>query len=97
MYLQGNHFHQNNILTSSNDHVITKNVVNIYCVYKLDPIASTRNTDYTVQNALFGTMQITKNTDIEKNNYKGYGICFDETSDFDHTITDGGFVHIYRC
>ena len=93
MYLQGNHFHQNNILTSSNDHVITKNVVNIYCVYKLDPIASTRNTDYTIQNALFRTMQITKNTDIEKNNYKGYGICFDETSDFDHTITDGGFVH----
>ena len=35
VYLQGNHFQQNNILTSSNYHVITKNIVNIYIVYKL--------------------------------------------------------------
>ena len=39
-------------------------------------------------------MQITKNaTDNSKNNYKGYGICFDERSEFDHTITEGGFAH----
>ena len=39
-------------------------------------------------------MQITKNaTDNSKNNYKGYGICFDEGSEFDHTITEGGFAH----
>ena len=43
VYLQGNHFQQNNVLTSSNDHVINKNVVNIYIVYKLDPLASTRD------------------------------------------------------
>ena len=29
VYLQDNHFQQNNVLTSSNDHVINKNVVNI--------------------------------------------------------------------
>ena len=40
VYLQGNHFQQNNILTSNNDHVLNKNVVNIYIVYKLDPLAS---------------------------------------------------------
>ena len=34
VYLQGNHFQQNNVLTSSNDHVINKNLVNIYIVYK---------------------------------------------------------------
>ena len=35
-------------------------------------------------------MQITKNaTDNSKNNYKGYGICFDERSEFGHTITEG--------
>ena len=39
VYLQGNHFQQNIVLTSSNDHVINKNVVNIYIVYKLDPLA----------------------------------------------------------
>ena len=28
-----------------------------------------------------------------KNNYKGYGICFDEGSEFGHTITEGGRAH----
>ena len=93
-YLQGSHFQQNNVLTSSNDHVINKNVVNIYIVYKLDPLASTIDKSFTIQNALFGAMQITKNaTDNSKNNYKGYGICFDERSEFGHTITEGGRAH----
>ena len=61
VYLQGNHFQQNNVLTSSNDHVLNENVVNIYVVYKLDPLASTRDKSYTIQSALFGAMQITKN------------------------------------
>ena len=94
VYLQGNHFQQNNVLTLSNDHVVNKNVVNIYIVYKLNPLASTRDTSFTIENALFGAMQITKNaTDTSRNNYKGYGICFDEGSEFDHTITEGGFTH----
>ena len=94
VYLQGNHFQQHNVLTSNNDYVHDKNVVNIYIVYKLDPLASTRDKSYTIQNALFGAMQITKNaTDYDKNNYKRYGICFDEESEFGHTITEGGQVH----
>ena len=94
VYLQGNHFQQNNVLTSNNDYVINKNVVNIYIVYKLDPLPSTRDKSFTIQNALFGAMQITKNaTDNSKNNYKGYGICFDEGSEFGHTITEGGCAH----
>ena len=48
VYLQGNHFQQNNVLTSSNDHVINKNVVNIYVVYKLDPLASNRDKSFTI-------------------------------------------------
>ena len=94
VYLQGSHFQQNNVLTLSNDHVINKNVVNIYIVYKLDLLTSTRDKSFTIQNALFGAMQITKNaTDNSKNNYKGYGICFDERSQFGHTITEGGRAH----
>ena len=70
VFLQGNYFQQNsNIIIPNNN----KNVVNIYVVYKLDPISSTRNTDYTIQNALFGALKITKNTDYSKNNYTGYG------------------------
>ena len=68
VYLQSNHFQQN-VLTSNNDHVINKNVVNIYIVYKLEPLASTRDKSFTIQNALFGAMQIIKNaTDNSKNN-----------------------------
>ena len=94
VYLQGNHFQQNNVLTSSDDHVLNENVVNIYIVYKLDPLASTRDKCFTTQNALFGAMQITENaTDYDKNNHKGYGICFDERSECGHTITEGGHAH----
>ena len=92
VYLQGSHFQINNVLTSNNNHVINNNVINIYIVYKLDPIASSRDTTFTIQNALFGAMQITKNADTSKYDYKGYGICFDERSEFGHTITEGGFA-----
>ena len=69
------------------------NVINIYVVYKLDPIASSRDDTFTIQNALFGAKQITKNSDTSKYNYKGYGICFDEGGTFGHTRTEGGFAH----
>ena len=88
VYLQGSHFQQNNVIIR-NDY----NVINIYCVYKLDPIASSRDTTFTIQNALFGAMQITKNTDTSKYDCKGYGICFDEEGTFGHTITEGSFAH----
>ena len=87
--LSGNHFQQN-MATLPNNY----GIINIYCVYKLDPIASTRDTSYTIQKALFGAMQITENaTDYNKNNYKGYGICSDERSQFGHTITENGRAH----
>ena len=88
VYLSGNHFKQNKTIIPNND-----NVINIYCVYEIQPIASSRDTTFTIQNALFGAMQITKNADNSKNNYKGYGISFDERSQFGHTITEGGRGH----
>ena len=90
VYLSGNHFQENVAGIPNNN-----NVINIYCVYKLDPIASTIDTSFTIQDALFGAMKITKNaTDNSKNNYKGYGICFDERSQFGHIMTEGGRTHI---
>ena len=86
VHLNGNHFQQNKVIIPNNN-----NAINIYCVYKLDPLASTRDKSFTIQNVLFGAMQITKNaTDNDKNNHKGYGICFD---DFGHSITEGGNAH----
>ena len=75
--LSGNHFQQNKVIIPNNN-----NVINIYCVYKIDPIASTRDDTFTIQNALFGAAEITKNADTSKYNYKGYGICFDEGGTF---------------
>ena len=72
--LEGAYFKQMRLLRPNND-----NIVNIYIVYLIDPISSSRNTDYTVQNALFGGVKITKNaTDTSKHKYEGYGVCFDE-------------------
>ena len=72
--LEGAYFKQMRLLRPNND-----NNVNIYIVYLIDPISNSRNTDYIVQNALFGGVKITKNaTDTSKHKYEGYGICFDE-------------------
>ena len=79
VYLKGCHFQQNNVLTTYNVHVINDNVINIYIVYKLVPVTS-KDTFFTIQNAVFGAMEITKNADTSKYNYKGYGICFDEST-----------------
>ena len=87
VYLSGSHFQQNKIIIPKTNF----NVINIYCVYELQPIGSFRDTSYTIQNALFGAIQITKDpTNNSKNNYKGYGLCFDERSNFSHTITQDG-------
>ena len=70
LYLSDNHFQQNKVIISNND-----NVINIYGVYEIQPISSSKDTSFTIQNALFGAMQITKNvTDTSKNNCKGYGM-----------------------
>ena len=42
-----------------------------------------RNTDFTTQNALFGVVKTTEDpSDSDYNKYNGYGIAFDEGSDF---------------
>ena len=65
--LSGNHFQQNkgNVFNIYNN-----NSTNIYCVYKLDSISSSRDSTFTVQNALFGSIQITKNADLASINMK---------------------------
>ena len=91
VYLQGNHFQQNNVIIPNNN-----NVINIYCVYKIDPIASTRDDTFTIQNVLFGSVEITKNADTSKYNCKGYGICFDEGRTFSKgNINNGQNVLIF--
>ena len=72
-------------------------VINVYIVYKLYPISKFRSDTYTVQNALFGGVNITKNaTDKSKHKYEGYEICFDECGMFSMgNINNGRNVLIF--
>ena len=56
-------------------------VVNIYIVYELGA-SSSYNNDPTLKNCLFVAVTLTKNTDIDKYGYSGYGIEFDRRSSF---------------
>ena len=51
-------------------------VVNIYIVYELGASSSHAN-DPTLKKCLFGAVTLTKNADIDKYGYSGYGIEFD--------------------
>ena len=90
--LEGAYFKQTKLIRPNND-----NIVNIYIVYLTDPISSSRNTNYTVQNALFGGLKITTNaTDTSKHKYEGYGIFFDEGGTFNKgNISNGRNVIIF--
>ena len=91
VYLSGNHFKKNTDISK-----IFNIIINIYCVYKLDPISSSRDDTFTVRNTLFGVMGITKNADTSKYKYKGYGICFDEGGSFSKgNISNGENVLIF--
>ena len=66
----GNYFKQNKI---SSFHSA---VVNIYIVYELQERAVI-SPDFTVQNAFFGVVKITKDVNTSHYKYSGYGISFD--------------------
>ena len=57
-----------------------QNIVNIYIVYELG--ASTSYNNPTLKHCLLAAVTLTKNTDIEKYGYSGYGIGFDRRSSF---------------
>ena len=61
---------------------------NIYIVDELCAFGFNDN-DPALKNCLFGTVTLTKNADIDKYGYSGYGIGFDRRSSF--LFLDGGF------
>ena len=65
-----------------------KKVVNIYIVYELGA-SSSHDSDPSIKNCLFGAVALTRNADIDKYKYSGYGIGFDRRSSF--SFTGGGF------
>ena len=51
--------------------------------------SSSHDNDPTLKNCLFGAVTLTKNADIDKYGYSGYGIGFDRKSSF--SFPSGGF------
>ena len=66
---------------------IPKKVINLYIYYTLVHL----NTDFTLNNCLFGSVKLTKNIDLDKYKYKytSYSIGFDSRSEF--LFTDGSY------
>ena len=62
--------------------------VNIFIVYELGA-SSSNDSDPTLKNCLFGAVTLTKNADIKKYGYSGYGIGFDRRGSF--SFPGGGF------
>ena len=68
-----------------------KKSVNIYFAYDLK--STVNNFDPTLQNCLFEAVKFTKNSDIDKYQYSGYGIRFDSKGTFTNP-SDGTGVNV---
>ena len=61
--------------------ILHGNIVNIYIVYEIT--SDYKDINYpTLENCLFGSVKLTKNVDIDKYGYSGYGIGFDRETSF---------------
>ena len=78
--LMDTHYLMNNIS-------IPKKVINLYTSYTLYPWSRYLNTDFTLDNCLFGYVKLTKNADPDRYKFSGYGIRFDSRSEF--SLSDG--------
>ena len=71
-----------------------KKVVNIYIVYEITNFHGIDSYP-TLTNALFGAVELTKNADIDKYKYSGYGIGFDGKGFYSIGNEIGGNVIIF--
>ena len=72
-------FNENSLIKNIS---IPKKVINLYISYTLGPQLRNLNIDFTLGNHLFGSVKLTKNADLDKYKYPGYGIGFDSHSEF---------------
>ena len=81
------------MLSSKKRNSTPNKLINLYISYTLDSQLKILNTDFTLSNCLFGSLKLTKNPDLGKYKFKGYGIGFDPRSEF--LITDGSYGEIF--
>ena len=72
-----------NCLIKQNNFTFNKKIIKIYIVYDLD--SDLNNFDPILENCLFGAIKITKNSDIDKYKYSGYGLGSDSKGVFSHS------------
>ena len=63
-------------------------IVNIYIVY--ETTLDTKTSNITLENCLSGAIKITKNSDVDKYKYSGYGTGFDSRGSFPHPSGENG-------
>ena len=68
-------------LTQDQATILHGGIVSIYIVYEISKKVHISNYP-TLENCLFGTAKLTKNGDIDKYGYSGYGIGFDRYGHF---------------
>ena len=74
--------------------ILHGNIVNIYIVYEIT--SDYKDINYpTLENCLFGSVKLTKNSDIDKYGYSGYGIGFDRETSFSFGNEVGKNVRIF--
>ena len=66
-----------------------RKIVSIYIVFEINKKDNTIISDPTLESCLFGAVTLTKNVNIDKYGYSGYGIGFDRRSSF--SFPGGGF------
>ena len=64
-------------------------IANIYIVYEINKKDNTITSDLTLENCLFGAVTLTKNVNIDRYGYSGYGIGFDRKGIF--SFSGGGY------
>ena len=79
--------------------ILHRNIVNIYIVYEIT--SDYKDINYpTLENCLFGSAKLTKNYDIDKYGYLGYGIGFDREKSFSIANETGIWIEtlsIFLC
>ena len=69
---------------------LPKKAINLYISYTLAPQLKNFNTNFTLNNYLFLSVKLTKNSDLDKYEYTGYGIGFDPRGEY--SLPDGRVV-----
>ena len=64
-------------------------IVNIYIVYEINKNDNIISSNPTLENCLFGAVTLTKNVNIDRYGYSGYGIGFDRKGSF--SFPGGGY------